>query len=97
MLNQILLQQQKLGITTVFTPEKNTSLTPLVHLSSPLGNDTFMKRYMMIEKAKKATVFGVVVVNAAVHAGGKTCVKNLLDLLVRHGKKAYVFTMNNLL
>jgi diphthamide biosynthesis protein 2 len=95
-LNQILLQQQRLGITTVFTPESRDSLTPLTHLTSPLGNDTFMKRYLMIEKAKKASVFGVVVVNAAVHAGGKTCVRNLLDLLARHEKKAYVFTMNKL-
>lgn len=93
-LNQILLQQQKLGITMVFTPSSNGSLTPLVHLESPLSNDTFMKRFMLIEKAKKAAVFGIVVVNSAVHAGGKACVRNLLDILSRHKKKSYVFTMS---
>lgn len=93
-LNQILLQQNRLGIKSVFTPETNAGVTPLVYLSNPLGNETFMKRYMLIEKAKKASVFGIVVVNSWVHAGGKSCVKNLLDLLSRHKKKAYVFTMS---
>lgn len=93
-LNQILLQQNRLGISSVFAPESTQQLTPLAHLANPLGNETFMKRYLMIEKAKKAAVFGIVVVNSFVHAGGKSCVRNLLDLLGRHKKKAYVFTMS---
>lgn len=93
-LNQILLQQALLGIKLVITPECKGNLYPLKKLSSPLGNDTFMKRYLMIEKAKKCSVFGIIVVNSWVHKGGKTAVKNMLDLLKRHEKKGYVFTMS---
>lgn len=96
-LNQILLQQNRLGISTVFSPESSSKVFPLVHLKNQLGNETFMKRYLLIEKAKKANVIGIVVVNSWVHGGGKSCVRNLLDLLSRHNKKAYVFTMSSLL
>lgn len=94
-LNQILLQQTKLGISVVFTPESSKSLFPLKQLSNPLGNETFMKRYMLIEKAKKCEVFGIIVVNSWVHRGGRQAIKALLDMLQRNKKRGYVFTMSN--
>lgn len=93
-LNQILLQQSSLGIGTVYTPESQTSVSPFKKLDNALGNDTFMKRYMLIEKAKKCEVFGIIVVNAWVHRGGKEAVRQMLDLVKKHEKKAYVFTMS---
>jgi diphthamide biosynthesis enzyme Dph1/Dph2-like protein len=95
-LNQILLQQKALGITVVYTPESKGSLLPLKKLDNALGNDTFMKRYMLIEKAKKCEVFGIIVVNAWVHRGGKQAVRQMLELLKKHEKKGYVFTMSKL-
>lgn len=53
-----------------------------------------MRRYMLIEKAKKCDVFGIIVVNAWVHRGGKQAVRQMLELLKKHEKKGYVFTMS---
>lgn len=52
---------------------------------------------MLIEKAKKCNVFGIIVVNSWVHKGGKQAVKAILDMLTRNDKKGYVFTMSNAL
>jgi diphthamide biosynthesis enzyme Dph1/Dph2-like protein len=93
-LNQILLQQASLGITVVYTPESKASLFPFKKLDNALSNDTFMRRYMLIEKAKKCDVFGIIVVNAWVYRGGKQAVRQMLELLKKHEKKGYVFTMS---
>jgi len=59
-----------------------------------MQNDTFMKRYMLISKAKSAQVYGIIVVNSWAHKGGQKAVKLLRELLTKHNKKCYVFTMS---
>ena len=49
----------------------------------------------MITKAKKADIFGIVVMNSNV-ANYKNELKGITSLLDRHEKKHYTFTMNKL-
>ena len=54
-----------------------------------------MRRYNLIMKAKKADIFGIIVMNSNVdnYKDELTGIKSLLD---RHEKKHYTFTMNKL-
>ncbi len=94
-LYQILLRQTAFGIKTVYTidskPDQPFSLSMNV---SPMQNDTFMRRYMMINKAKNFKVFGLIVISAWSQPNMPAQIASLSQLLRAKKKKPYVFTMS---
>lgn len=58
-------------------------------------NSLLMRRYNLIMKAKKANIFGIIVMNSNVQNYRKE-LTGITSLLDRHEKKHYTFTMNKL-
>ena len=86
------MQKEKFKIKKVFSFGEEEDKFSEVSIDS---NRLLMKRYSLINKAKKAECFGIIVMNS--HIGNyNEEISGLKQLLKRNKKKYFVFTMNKL-
>jgi len=87
---QLSYQRQALGIESIilWNPQKAELEDHLLE-----HNDTIMKRYSLINRTKTAKTIGIIVVNSKMKRFAKvlTALRNLLN---KHQKKYYIFTMS---
>lgn len=91
---QLNLQQLFLKVEGIYT-FTNEDLSKIELHVEPTSN--VMKRYNLINKAKSAKTFGIIVINAWARTSGSEGLKRLTKLMTVNEKKYYIFTMSKLL